>query len=82
MKTSATVVCVRGRYTTYLDRETASLFYYDEVLGCKFVYVHVVASVLCLVNFSSRCFFRFREDSEDGGSVSKNSVSVPSLSYD
>lgn len=31
LRKAARVVCVRGRYTTYLDRETASLFFHDEV---------------------------------------------------
>lgn len=31
LKKQAKVVCIRGRYTTYIDRETASLFYHDEV---------------------------------------------------
>lgn len=43
MKSSATVVCVRGRYTTYLDRETFSLFFHDQVffLACVCVFVRV-----------------------------------------
>lgn len=31
MAAAAKVVCTRGRYTTYLDRDSASLFYHDEV---------------------------------------------------
>lgn len=31
LQKAARVVCIRGRYTTYLDRETSSLFYHDEV---------------------------------------------------
>ena len=30
LRKAARVVCIRGRYTTYLDRETSSLFYHDE----------------------------------------------------
>eukprot|EP00752_Nemacystus_decipiens_P009918 g8850.t1 len=31
MAAAAKVVCIRGRYTTYLDRDSASLFFHDEV---------------------------------------------------
>eukprot|EP00904_Undaria_pinnatifida_P002728 jgi/Undpi1/12456/HiC_scaffold_5.g02127.m1 len=31
LQKAARVVCIRGRYTTYLDRETSSLFYHDEL---------------------------------------------------
>lgn len=33
---------MRGRYTTYLDQETASLFYHDEV-RCSCIYVCMYA---------------------------------------
>lgn len=36
MAAAAKVVCIRGRYTTYLDRDSASLFYQDEVSLVRF----------------------------------------------
>ncbi|CAM9256179.1 unnamed protein product [Ascophyllum nodosum] len=35
MRKTAKVLCIRGRYTTYLDRETACVFYHDEVLAAR-----------------------------------------------
>lgn len=34
LRAAAKVVCIRGRYTIYLDRDTASLFFHDEVSVC------------------------------------------------
>ena len=50
LASAAKVVCVRGRYTTYLDRDTASLFYHDEVSLCIPVEPQLIRHVSALVS--------------------------------
>lgn len=48
MAAAARVMCIRGRYTMYLDRDSASLFYHDEV-GVFFARSEMIHACMLLI---------------------------------